>query len=385
MPKHNFVNTVIYKLQCGNECIFGYTGNIYAFKHSLKTKCANGKEGEIYDKIRNNGGFEKWSFTVVEHFSDCNTKFEAEQRVEECEKEYYLKNNTVMIPNDPIAIKNDPFVIKNDPFMIPNDPFMIPNDPIELQNDPIELQNNNNKTDLSDIKCEYCSKKFSFQTNLIRHQKKSCKNRKEQLIALQQRLEEQQKELEERQKEIEELKQKQVSVAPIIKTTNNTRKNTHNNTHNNTQNNTQNIQNNNIIIELGKENLTEVLTKKQKHFFLNQLFCSIENLVEYVHCNPKFPQFQSITIPSLSKSYCNTYSDKHKKFIASNTKDIIERMVDYRAEDIQTFLEEAIENGEEISQKTECAIKDLLRKMGNDPQYKKEKCEKIRRVIHNRK
>ncbi len=89
MPKKNFANTVIYKVQCNNECIFGHCGNIYAFKHSLKTKCNNGKKGELYDTIRNNGGFENCQITIVEHFTSCKSKQDADKRVEECKKEYY--------------------------------------------------------------------------------------------------------------------------------------------------------------------------------------------------------------------------------------------------------------------------------------------------------
>lgn len=97
MPKKNFANTIIYKIQCGNECIFGHCGNIYAFKHSLKTKCNNGKEGELYDTIRNNGGFENCEISVVEHFNTCKSKQDAERRVEECKQEYYKTNGNKIL------------------------------------------------------------------------------------------------------------------------------------------------------------------------------------------------------------------------------------------------------------------------------------------------
>jgi hypothetical protein len=109
----------------------------------------------------------------------------------------------------------------------------------------------------------------------------------------------------------------------------------------------------------------------------------LECLVEHVHCNPKYPQFNNIHITSLSKPYCKTYSEKHKKYVTTKTKDVLENMVAHRTDDIQTFLVEIIESGENVSQKIENAIKGMVEKMENDPVYKRDKMEKIRYAIYN--
>lgn len=340
MSNKDFSQTIIYNIKCKDPKIqksfFGHTISMKSKKYMIKRNLINGVRGEIYDTIRENGGMKNWDFVLLEHFSSCTSQASANCRVVD-------------------------FSTKSNPILIPNNPILIPN------SEKSTTLADHNISEPSQIVCPSCGSKFSFRQNLSRHQKKSCKNRPkiDPMVQLQERVEKQ-------QKEIEELKQSQLSKSII---------NNNNTQNNNTQNN--NTQNNNIIIELGKENLMDVLSKKQKKRILSKLFCSLEYLVEYVHCNPKFPQFRNISVPSLSKSYCNTYSEKHNKFIASNTKDIIERIVNYRTEDIQSFLEDAKENGEEVSEKTETAIKTLIDKIENDPQYKKEKCEIIRCVIHN--
>ena len=67
MPKRNFSNTIIYKLQCKNdsiEPIYGYTGHLNAFKFKLRRNCKNGKKGFVYETIAKNGGFENWDVIV---------------------------------------------------------------------------------------------------------------------------------------------------------------------------------------------------------------------------------------------------------------------------------------------------------------------------------
>ena len=218
--------------------------------------------------------------------------------------------------------------------------------------------------------CEHCSNQFSRKYNLDRHQQLYCKNRKNTQI------QSMQKQLEEKDKEIENLKN------TIIKTPTATN-NINNGTVNNIQNNIQNNIHNNIIIELGNEDCINMLTPKQRMQILNKRYNSIDALIKYLHCNPKLPQHKCIEIPSLSKAYCKVYSNEHGKYIIQDVHDVLERLVDHRMSDIQTFLETAQESGENISEHTETAVKGLIDKLDSDEKYKRKKCSKIKMDLHN--
>lgn len=209
-------------------------------------------------------------------------------------------------------------------------------------------------------KCIYCNKEFTRQYNLARHQTRTCKENglvkmKKQILC--------------QQKLIDKLQSQTIQTQNIQ----------------NIQ--TQNIQNNNIqnniIFEIGSENISDILTKKQKLAILKKMYGSLEYLVEHIHCNPKYPQFNNIQINSLSKSYCKTFSAKHKKFITTKTTDVLEKMVAHRTDDIQDFLKDAIDSGEPVPPKVENAIHGMVEKMENDSKYKKDKLDNIRLVLHN--
>ena len=126
-----------------------------------------------------------------------------------------------------------------------------------------------------------------------------------------------------------------------------------------------------------------MLTPKQRMQILNKRYNSIDALIKYLHCNPKLPQHKCIEIPSLSKAYCKVYSNEHGKYIIQDVHDVLERLVDHRMSDIQTFLETAQESGENISEHTETAVKGLIDKLDSDEKYKRKKCSKIKMDLHN--
>ena len=335
MPKHNLANTIIYKLQCKSDSskfIFGYTGNVKCFKCNLKRDCNANKQTTMHSIIKLNGGYDNWEFVIVEPVTDCKCIRDAEKYVENAKRRH-----------------------------------------IESQMNPNESHLTQNES----LTCEYCNKEFTFRTNLVRHQKKSCKNKQpdERELLLQ-------KQIELQQEEIKLLKQQQSQI--ITNNTNNTNNtNSHNNNCNNTNNNTINNTQNNIIIELGNEDLVNVLSEQQKIAILNKLYDSINCLTEYIHCNPtKFPQFRNVSLTSLTKSKCQMYSQKKKKFITKNINTIIDKLVMYRTIDLEAFLENAVKNGT-VDKKTETAVRGLVEKMDNDAKYKKQKIDEIKCVMYD--
>ena len=70
----------------------------------------------------------------------------------------------------------------------------------------------------------------------------------------------------------------------------------------NNQLNNCNITNINIV-QLGKEDIVNTLSQKEKIGILNNCYQSIDKLIEYVHFNPKYPQFKNIAITNLIDEY----------------------------------------------------------------------------------
>ena len=103
--------------------------------------------------------------------------------------------------------------------------------------------------------------------------------------------------------------------------TNNSTTNTNNGTINtnngtiNTNNGTINNTTNNIIkVSFGEEDIS-ILSCKDKKMILNSGFNSIIKLIETMHLNDNYKQFQNIQITNLKDKYGKYYDDTTKQFI----------------------------------------------------------------------
>ena len=332
MPTINYNNTIIYKIQCQENLkmcpIFSHTTNLKKAKRKMKYNCIYGVANSHADIIAKNGGFDSWEWIILENFTECYSKYQADNRVEYYRSQFYSEITPKLLT-------------------------------IESKEGILTLEN---KTDFENFICQHCSKQFSRKYNLDRHQSIYCKM--QQNVKMQ----EMKKQLENKEKEIEELKNTIIQTPTTV----------NNNINNGTINNIQNI-----IIELGNEDCINMLTPKQRMQILNKRYNSIDALIKYLHCNPKLPQHKCIEIPSLSKSYCKSYSTQRGKFITEDVHDVIDKLVDHRISDIQLFLETAQENGEDLSEHTETAVKGLIDKLDTDEKYKRKKCSKIKMELHN--
>ncbi len=358
MPKIDYSKTIIYHLRCKTENVcdgfFGHTTDMYKMRHYYKRNSNNGKDGEIYDVIRNNGGFGNWELLEFEKFPECSSKKQADQRVDECKKRFIEEK----VPQKSLIF---PHTLFEGGFEAPHRSLIFPQNLLYLPHFPSKSSISCGKEteNKKHFVCKQCKHSFSRKDNLIRHHKTCCKT-----SVGNDECSELKKTIEEQQRIIETLTNNKSSV-------------------NLTQNNINNTQHNTFIIELGKENLADFLSVRQQKQILGKKYDCLDYLIEKIHCNPKFPQFQCITIPSLTKSHCNVYSEKHGKFIANNTNYIVEKIVDYRMEDIQSFYEKVQESKNQLCQSTETAVKQFIEKMENDPKYKKTKCNSIKMNIHN--
>ena len=151
---------------------------------------------------------------------------------------------------------------------------------------------------------------------------------------------------------------------------------------NNIQNNTINNNNQQImIVELGKENLSEFFTREQQMQILNRKYKCIDYLIETVHFNENNKQFQNVAITNAHDAFAYKYVEKEKKFIMVNKENLLEEMMSYRIEDIREFFE----NQQGLNETTYNAVKRFLDDMDDDEKKLQDKTRDIKLIMYNKR
>lgn len=166
MPKEtiNYSNTIIYQFSCKDvnvsEIYIGHTTNYSKRKYHHKMLYNKGKTSDLYDLIRNNGGWNNWNMSIVAKYNCCNAK-EAKMR----EKEHY---NLLMPP-----INNDNDNNKNTqsltPFICDTCKFKCAT--LLDWNKHVSSKNHTQLTISSEYMC-HCGKKYKHMSSLCNHKKK---------------------------------------------------------------------------------------------------------------------------------------------------------------------------------------------------------------------
>lgn len=247
--------------------------------------------------------------------------------------------------------------------------------------------------------CNYCNHNFTRSFNLNRHLL-SCKNKnnndksKDEIITiLQQTIKESTEMFEEQlkmcKKQLLDIMNKQCKVHPktLQKMNKQLNANTiseNNNTNNGTINNNTNngtINNNTInIIALGHEELSDVLTKKEKLTILKNKYNCLPYFIKYIHFNNKFPQFYNIKLTNMQNNIAYKFDYTQNQFVAIDKNEFLNELMDARMYDIEAFYEE-LES--ELDDKTKNIIEIVLDKMEVDPAYREEKKKEIKLLIYN--
>ena len=128
--------------------------------------------------------------------------------------------------------------------------------------------------------------------------------------------------------------------------------------------NTVNHNNTYQILELGGEELTNVLTFQQKWQIMESRLCSIEKLVEIAHCG-EMNQFKNILITNLKDNFAYKYDDSKGYFIAVSKADLLEDVVNNRMMDIEAIYDE-LKTANKIGERTKKLIQDFLDRMNNE-------------------
>ena len=70
------------------------------------------------------------------------------------------------------------------------------------------------------------------------------------------------------------------------------------------------------IVQLGKEDLVNTLSDKEQLKVLNKKYNSLNFLIDYIHCNEKFPEFNNVIITNLQNNIAYIFNHEKNRFIA---------------------------------------------------------------------
>ena len=250
----------------------------------------------------------------------------------------------------------------------------------------INLSMPKNEEDMKYV-CIKCNKRFKFRQGKWAHQKickeieKETENKLDEIknenLEIKNKNIEILKEMAEYKAEMEKLKdllQKSLKIHPK------TLQKINNQLNNNNTNN--GVINNITYVQLGNENLVNVLTKSEKRGILNRKAMGINDLVELIHCSGKYKEFMNVYITNLQNTVAYRYDKKINNFIVVNKNELLDEIIDSRIYDITKFFEEA----EKVLEPTTAAdIKRIIKKMETDDSFKGLKKEEIKFILYNNK
>lgn len=226
--------------------------------------------------------------------------------------------------------------------------------------------------------CEFCNKSFSRKYNLNRHLKlKRClklKDIKNENLILKKENEEFKKELNCIKSQLLDVMNKQCKIHYK------TLQKINNQLVNNNYNNFNNFYIN--IVQLGQDDLVNTLSKKEQVKILKKKYQSLNYLVDYIHCNNHFPEFNNVVITNLQNNIAYMYDNNKKQFIATNKDELIDEIISYRMSDLGEFYDIHLDN---LDNKTKKVISELLVKMENDDKYIIKKKDQIKLLVYNNK
>jgi hypothetical protein len=236
-------------------------------------------------------------------------------------------------------------------------------------------------TSVNTNKCNFSNKEFNTRQSKSRHELHYCKNNKlkekdDEIQALKKELGEYKKDIiKDIIVEYKEIKKQNEELMKLLKVHPKTLTKMNNNGCL-INNGTMNVQ----IVQLGHENLHEVLNDNQKLSILNKQAMSLNQLIELIHTNPEFTQFRNVCITNLQSSVGFKYCDKAKKFLAVNKNELLNDLIENRIYDIQNFYKE-IES--KMTPDKANKMKKFIDRMLNEPELKNLKKEEIKLILYN--
>ena len=216
--------------------------------------------------------------------------------------------------------------------------------------------------------CKYCNKGYHLNQSRWKHEQKCKINDNNEKEILKKENMELKKEIKEIKKQLMELMNKSCKVHPkTLQKINN-------------QLNNCNITNINIV-QFGKEDVINTLSRKEKLKILNNGYQSFNKLIEYVHFNDNYPQFKNIAITNLKDNIAYKYNPEDNKFIACKKDELLEDLMDIRTIDLEEILNENIDtiNNVKVSK-----LKSSIEKLYDKDNFYDRKKSDIKLMIYNK-
>ena len=177
------------------------------------------------------------------------------------------------------------------------------------------------------LECKYCKKIYSSRQNRWKHEQKCEDNEIDNINILKNEI----IELKESQKQ--ELEKFKEEIIKLSKSNNNNTINS-NNTNNGTINN-----NINIIVPLGKENFSDVLSDAQKLTIVKANVKAIFKFTEMIYTEPEFEKYRNVSISNINGEFGNTYDEKVAQYVLNKKIEILNKYGWNRLCDIEEFID----------------------------------------------
>jgi len=223
--------------------------------------------------------------------------------------------------------------------------------------------------------CNICNKIFSCKQSKYEHIKNKVCNNNNNIILYDNKIEQ-------LENKIIELENKISNNNIITNNTNNGTTNTNNGTINN-----NNITNNIIKVTFGEEDIN-VLSCKDKKMILNSGFNSMIKLIETMHLNDNYKQFQNVQITNLKDKYGKCYDDTSKQFITKIKSEIMDELIAIKTMNLKEIHGEY--NRNTINHKNVLKLINKIESCTSDDdndelsKFYKELCEEITLLFYNK-
>ena len=160
----------------------------------------------------------------------------------------------------------------------------------------------------------------------------------------------------------------------------------------NNQLNNSSVVNGNVIntiniVPLGNENLSELLSDNEKLSILNKKYNSINELINKILILPddKYRQFKNAYITNLQNDIAYEYDLKSKQFVAVDKNDLLEKLIDKRMNDIETFAFD-LDKKNNLPHDLSPIIEKFIEQMWTDEsELKQKKIKQVKLLLYNNK
>jgi len=367
MPKIDYSKMEIYKISCKDAAVkyvyIGYTTCFYKKKYDHKHNCIVKSYEPLYSFINIHGGWDNWEMKLLERIS-CANQTELDEKM----------NQWLILYDCPKMPQN-----------APNSPKNAPKCPEKPQNEQPK----------NPLQCQCCMKTFMKKYGLNRHQREGRCKAEETIQSLKERLAHQQqlidlvKRFEQKMNENESqlVNTNSNNTNTNANNTNANNTNANNNNSNNTNTNTINTVINNTnntikLVELGNENIVELLSDREKKQILGKMHKSLIHLIEKVHFSGEYPQFANVVITNLKNKLAYKYSEVDQKFVIDIAEKVINEVIDNHFDDICTIYEE---QKEALDKKTNIRTGEFIEQHTNNPDKYKQTANDVKLMMYNKR